>query len=204
MEKFKMTEKKDTYIYRIGENIYINLTNRCSNNCDFCIRNHSDGIDEYYLWLQREPDADEIISLLANEDCKEIVFCGFGEPLMRSDAVLKIAAYAKGRGIKTRVNTNGQAQLFLDEDVTKQLCQVIDTFNVSLNATDAKTYQQICHSVYGEASYDALLRFARECKENGREVVLSVVDTIGKSEIEKAQRIADELGVKLRVREFIA
>ena len=29
----------DTITYELGNNLYINLTNRCSNDCEFCVRN---------------------------------------------------------------------------------------------------------------------------------------------------------------------
>ena len=49
----------DTITYELGNNLYINLTNRCSNDCEFCVRN---GKTSYYgneLWLEKEPTAEE-------------------------------------------------------------------------------------------------------------------------------------------------
>ena len=34
---------KDQYVYVIGNKLYVNLTNRCSNACDFCVRNYDSG-----------------------------------------------------------------------------------------------------------------------------------------------------------------
>ena len=48
-----------TYVY--DNKIYLNLTNKCSNNCEFCIRHTGDGVLDYYLWLDKEPTADEVI-----------------------------------------------------------------------------------------------------------------------------------------------
>ena len=31
--------KNNTVVYTLNQKAYINLTNRCSNRCDFCIRN---------------------------------------------------------------------------------------------------------------------------------------------------------------------
>ena len=28
----------DTYVYELDGNLYINLTNKCSNKCEFCVR----------------------------------------------------------------------------------------------------------------------------------------------------------------------
>lgn len=32
-----------TITYEYGDNLYINVTNRCPNACDFCLRNNSTG-----------------------------------------------------------------------------------------------------------------------------------------------------------------
>ena len=49
-----------TYVY--GDKIYLNLTNKCSNNCEFCIRRNNDGLLDCYLWLDQEPTADVVIA----------------------------------------------------------------------------------------------------------------------------------------------
>ena len=32
-----------TITYEYGKNLYVNLTNRCPNRCEFCLRTHSAG-----------------------------------------------------------------------------------------------------------------------------------------------------------------
>ena len=41
----------DTYTYVIGKNCYVNLTNRCTNRCTFCVRNDKQTFEGYSLWL---------------------------------------------------------------------------------------------------------------------------------------------------------
>ena len=48
-----------------------------------------------------------------------------------------------------------------------------------------------------------MIEFAKLCVSHGGNVVFSVVDCIGKEDIEKARGIADSVGAKLRVREMI-
>ena len=88
----------DTLVYELDKKLYINLTNQCSNDCDFCIRNHSDGIEDYYLWLSKEPTANDIINAIEEkgvDNFSEAVFCGFGEPLYALDVMLEVAIYLK-------------------------------------------------------------------------------------------------------------
>lgn len=193
------------YTYVMDGNIYINLTNECSNNCDFCVRNGAKGINGYELWLDKEPSAQDVIKELAALDIKrynEVVYCGFGEPIYRYDAIKEISDYVHSQGGKTRINTNGQANAILGYDITDEFSKYIDTVNVSLNATNAEKYQEICHSVYGINAFNIMLDFARKLVGKCR-VILSVVDCIGTEEINKARAIADSIGAELRVREEI-
>ena len=193
----------DTYTYRLGNKIYVNLTNRCSNDCEFCVR-RTDAFRDIGLWLEHEPSAEEVINSFEDLDsAEEIVFCGYGEPMYRLDVMCEVADYLKSKGKATRVNTNGQAALICGEGVPEKLGGRIDTVNVSLNAADAKAYQALCHSEFGEKAFYALLDFAKECKNYVPRVVLSIVDVVGESELEKARAIADALGVELRIRTYV-
>lgn len=194
----------NTIIYEINEKIYINLTNRCSNNCDFCVRNGKETFCDYYLWLEKEPTAQEVISKLDDYMAyDEFVFCGFGEPLYRLDAIVEISKFLKTKNKKTRINTNGQADLITKENAPKILKGLIDTISISLNASTSAKYQDICHCEFGEEGYNSMLRFAKACKEEGLRVVLSIVDCIGEKEIQQSKEIAENLGVELRIREYI-
>ena len=49
-------KKGNAYTYPVGRGLYINLTNRCTNRCDFCIRNNGDGVyGSDPLWIAHEP-----------------------------------------------------------------------------------------------------------------------------------------------------
>lgn len=195
----------DTIAYKIDNNLYINLTNECSNNCDFCVRNHMDLYEGYNLWLTKEPTVDEVIAAIGDaSQYGEIVFCGFGEPFYRFTSMVAVAQYLKAHfNVKTRINTNGQAMLIVGENVIPSLEGCIDTINISLNETSAEEYDKLCHSVFGESAYYSLLDFARECVGHIPNVVLSVVDILGEEKLEKAKKIAKDIGVQLRIREYI-
>ena len=45
----------NNYVYEFGDSLYLNITNRCPNNCEFCIRNIKDGVSGNDLWLLKEP-----------------------------------------------------------------------------------------------------------------------------------------------------
>lgn len=196
---------KDTYVYEIDGKIYINLTNRCSIACKFCVRNTHKQYESYNLWLEKEPSADDVIALLP-ENLKglEVVFCGYGEPLYRLDVIEEVAEVLKIRGAKTvRLNTNGQAGLIVGNGVAKRLKGLIDKVSVSLNAVTAGEYQKICRCKFGEMGYFDMLKFAKEAVAEGIEVAFSVISTMPPDQIEKAKAIAERVGAELKVRELI-
>lgn len=198
-----------TLTYRIGDSLYINLTNQCTNACSFCIRLGGDSVGgSDSLWLEREPEKEEVLKDIFRHDLselKELVFCGYGEPMMRLDDLVWIAAQVKHSApqLPIRINTNGQAELFYGPDAAARLQGVVDVVSISLNAPNARQYDEMCHSVYGEQAFPALLRFAQKCKDYIPTVILSVVDVMDGDDIEKCREIAKEIGVALRVREMI-
>lgn len=197
------TMKQNNYVYTIGNKIYINLTNRCSNKCDFCIRNGREGMSGTTLWLAEEPTADDVvIQLPQNLDDfeEEVVFCGFGEPTYNLDTLDEVASYLHCVDKTTRINTNGHGNLIHGRDITDIITASCDVINVSLNECNAEKYQAHCKSIYGTKAFDALLEFAHLCKQRGGKVIFSVVDSIGEKDVAECQRLADKLHIPLRIR----
>ncbi|MEI6100421.1 MAG: TatD family nuclease-associated radical SAM protein [Eubacteriales bacterium] len=192
----------DLYVYEYDGKAYINLTNRCTNSCTFCIRNHEDGVGGYYLWLTKEPTAQEVIDLL-KKDQKDVVFCGFGEPTIKIEELKEIARFVKGYGGNVRINTNGHASAFHGRDIAKELKGIVDVVSISLNNSDPGKYNEVCRSIYGKQGYLHMLQFARDCVANGIAVKFSVMDLIGEEDIEKCRKIAEEIGAGFKVRTYI-
>ena len=193
----------NTYVYELDGNLYLNLTNRCTNACDFCVRQH-DTYKSYPLWLDREPEYEDFLPLLKNlEKYREIVFCGYGEPLFRYELILKLGAYLKSKGCTTRINTNGQGDLINGFPTAPGLAKVIDKINVSLNCPDAKSYQEVCHCEYGEEGFIAMVKFAHACQDAGIDTVFSIVDSIPPAQIEASKAFAAKEGLPLYIRAYI-
>ncbi|MCK5706346.1 MAG: YchF/TatD family DNA exonuclease [Candidatus Aureabacteria bacterium] len=186
--------------YKIKNSLYINLTNKCSNDCDFCVKKKDNFIYGYNLKLKNEPDYEDIIRLSSDEeDFDEIVFCGLGEPTYRLDLLKKVAAYFKGMGKKVRLNTNGQGNIINKKNIIPELEGLIDEMSISLNAENKEKYQEICKSVYGIESYSDILDFVEKSSKS-ISVTLTVVK-IPEVNIEKCRKISQNLGVSFRVRE---
>lgn len=193
-------------LYTYKNQVYANITNRCDCNCKFCIRSKKDAIGEAdNLWLGYEPSIEEIkkeIDAFGLEAYEELVFCGYGEPTCALDTLIETAAYIKSKyGLKIRLNTNGLANLYHKTNVVPKLAEVIDSVSISLNAPTAEKYQDITQPQF-ENAFSGLLEFAKLAKEAFSYTQLSIVDVLSQEDTAACKKIADEIGVYLRIREY--
>ena len=196
----------DKYLYYVDGKPYLNITNRCSNDCDFCIRHDRKSMDGQDLWLKNQlPSADQVLQQLSKEKNlqQEFVFCGFGEPTENLDTFLTVARFIKQQGGKVRLNTNGHSDLINGKSTAKLICETTDAVSISLNDDNAQDYQKLCHSRFGEDSFRALVDFAKQCVQCGTSVTMSVVDVIGAEKIANCQKICNDVGATLKVRKYI-
>lgn len=193
-------------LYKVHNNLYVNLTNKCPCACTFCLRQNMDHVGESgSLWLEHEPSFDEVVEAFSHfnmDDYEELVFCGFGEPTEAFEVLIRTAEYVKKTwNKKIRLNTNGLGNLVNGRDIVPQLKGLIDIVSISLNTPDAERYHELVRSRFGDISFQAMLDFAKECTEYIPKVVLSTVDTtITKEEEEKCRAICEAIGVTYRIR----
>ena len=199
-------EKKMEILYKVHNNLYINLTNRCPYSCTFCLRQKMDKVGESdTLWLLREPTAEEVIEEFKKWDVDsfhEIVFCGFGEPTEAFDVLKEVAEFIKSKYNKPiRLNTNGVGSLINKRNIAPELEGLIDTVSISLNNPDPEEYAKLVRSKYGVKSFQEMIDFAKECKKYVPNVVMSTVDTtISHEEEKKCKEICDKIGAEYRIR----
>ena len=188
--------------------LYVNLTNRCNCDCVFCLRGKKVMAANSSLWLEREPTVDEVKAAFDAAPwhvVKEVVFCGFGEPTIRLDALTELLAYVKKNrpNMPTRLNTNGLGELYHGREIAADFENILDTASISLNAATAEKYFKLTRAAYGIKSFDAMLTFAEHMKAFVPHVVLTVVDHVTPpEEIAACRKICDERGLTLRVRPY--
>lgn len=197
-----------TITYPVNNGIYVNMTNRCPCACIFCLRKQSPSVyGSEPLWLEREPTVKEVCDSIDTWDLNkynEVVFCGYGEPTERLDDLLEVAKYIKSKSdIKIRINTNGLADLIWNEPTAPKLQGLIDTVSISLNATNKEEYLKIVRPKFGIESYEAMLKFTKECTKYVPSVVMTVVDiVVSKEEQEICRKICESVGATLRIRPY--
>ncbi len=186
--------------YSIRNSLYLNITNRCTNQCSFCAKFKDFTVKGHQLCLEREPSTDDVIKAIGDPSTyDEVVFCGYGEPLLRLELVKEVATYLKQNNIKVRINTDGQANLVHQRNILPELTGLVDSISVSLNAPDAASYQKICRSEFGEQGYQALKDFLQMAGQYIPEVTATAV-TLPGVDIEACRKVAKELQVEFRER----
>lgn len=200
--------KDNVYVYSVGNNLYVNLTNRCNANCVFCLRQTRDRMDNSgSLWLEHEPDVEEVKAAFGAwnvAEYAEIVFCGFGEPTLRLNELTILADFIHDTYHKpVRLNTNGLANLEYGKDVTPLFENRIDVLSISLNTPDAQRYYELTRNKFGADSFYGMLDFIRRAKAYVPKIILSTVSTtLTPEEEEKCATLCKDLGVTYRIRPF--
>lgn len=193
-------------LYKVHSGLYVNLTNRCSAACTFCLRQTMDHVGQSgSLWLPREPKAEEVIEEFKKWDLSaftEIVFCGFGEPTCALDVLLEVAAWLKTvTDLPIRVNTNGHGSLIAGRDISGELAKWVDVVSISLNHPDPEQYQALVRSVYGAEAFPGMISFAENCVKAGLRVVMTTVDTtITHEQEQQCREICERIGAAYRIR----
>lgn len=192
-----------SFTYKIGNSLYINITNRCNANCEFCDRNGESVISGYNLKMSKseEPDSSVYIKEIGDpKQYKEIVFCGYGEPTLRWDVVKAVAKYVKENEGRTRLITNGHGNLINKRDIVPELNGLIDVVSISFNSADPRQYSEIMGL---ETRYfNEMISFAKDAKDYVEKVVMTVI-TMDEINIERAKKTVEEkIGAEFRVRQY--
>jgi radical SAM enzyme (TIGR04100 family) len=194
-----------TIFYKLHGKLYVNLTNKCSCACTFCIRKLGDGVgDADTLWLPHEPGLDEVktaFGAVSLADINEIVFCGYGEPMERADTVIAVCEHIRENcTLPVRLNTNGLVRL-IEPGFDMARLGVFDAVSVSLNAADEAEYLRVTQPRFGAEAWSAMLDFAKTAK-NYTNVMFTVVDVIGAEQIEASRKLADSMNIPFRIRHY--
>lgn len=198
------SEPETVFTYKIDNNLYVNITNRCNANCVFCRRKTDPFIKGYNLKMDHsnEPDAEVYMREIGDPtQYGEIVFCGYGEPTIRWDVVKDVAAYVKNKGGKTRLDTNGHGSYINKKDISPEFKDLIDTVSISLNSPDPRQYAEL--TGLETRMFNEMINFARQVKKYVNNVVMTVI-SLDKVNIERAKKIVEEkIGAEFRVRKYI-
>lgn len=197
-------------VYTYGGGVYLNLTNKCPCNCTFCIRANGDGLGSARsLWLRGDPTPEEVQAALQAFDFspfEEVVICGYGEPTSALENLRTASEYLRAHyPIKLRLNTNGLSDLINGRETAAEVCGLVDSLSISLNAPTAEKYVAVTRPHFGPRAFQAMLDFTRACvREKPGQVTMTVVNVIPSADVEACRALAESLGAHFRLREYTA
>ena len=209
-----MNVTKPAAVYRYHTGLYLNITNRCPTACVFCIKNkwkmayRGNNLD----LGGAEPDTGTVLELVKAEWTRatfdEIVFCGYGEPTMRLDALLAVAGAVKSgalapvpASLRVRINTNGLGSLVNGGDIVPKLKGLVDSVHVSLNTADPAQWLAMMRPrrEYAEKGFQSVLDFIRAAAPVIPETMVTAIRD-NNVDLEKLSALAKELGAVARLR----
>jgi len=189
-------------VYKLKNALYVNLTIRCNADCVFCDRKGEAVIKGSNLRINREPTVSEVIQAIGDPtQYEEIVFCGYGEPTIRLDAVKDISRWVKDRGGRTRINTDGHGSVINKRNIVPELAGLIDVVSISLNSTDPKQYGELMR-LDGVRFFPAMIDFAREAVKALPKVVMTIVDLHDVDREKARQLVEEEIGATFHTRPY--
>ena len=161
----------------------IDPSNKCQNNCDFCM--YADYRNEHPVDLDFGVYLD-LIHDLRKMGTRSITFTGGGEPMMHPQFREMVLA---AQDFELGLTTNG---VYLDH-----LPDIINMFKfvrISLDAATSETYK----AMKGTNFFERVVENAKRTVRMKRDMVLGLSYVISKGnehEIEAAQKLADDIGV---------
>ncbi len=199
-------EQKPKTVYWLDDKLYLNITNRCSNQCIFCFKNFKRGVGGFTLKLDKEPSFEQItmeLEEVSNKRIwKQVVFCGFGEPTEKLDLLLEVSKYVahnRSRLMTIRLNTNGHGYVLNPgRDIAEELREAgVKRASVSLNSGNEAEYNEVCKPSF-HGAFNAVLEFIKMAKEKLDTEVTAVA--ISEVDLNKVEEVTRQLGVTFRIR----
>lgn len=195
-------QQEQAIVYKIRDSLYLNITNKCTNKCSFCVRNFTDFVKGHHLRLKKEPTTQELIAAVGDpKRYKQIVFCGYGEPTERLDTIIAVSKALKAKGANIRVVTNGHGNLINKENILPKLKGIVDEMSISLDVDTSDKYNKICRPEFGSDTFDKIKEFTVEAKKYIPSIEATFLDMPG-VDLDKCKKIASELSVNCRIRKY--
>ena len=141
----------------------LEINKLCNFRCTFCYT------EKYKEDL---PEIDRVLKLIEEgieEGIGSISMTG-GEPLLQWDRVAEIARFAKSRGLRTRLNTNG---IFLaPSSRTDELLGLIDEFQISCNAASDEEFAEYAQVKAAIKPFSSILQNINYLLDRGSHVTI--------------------------------
>jgi len=145
-----------------------------------------------------EPDA---LDTVAAEDADEVVLAGVTDPLDRMENVLALAAKAKEKGMRVRVNTGGLANHAAGRDVAPELAGQVDEIVVTFFGTTLDSHNRLAWPALSAEEWESTRDFVRCSAAAGIATVCEFIATPG-FDADPCRVFARDLGAQYDIRMY--
>jgi len=184
--------------YNDGHRRFVNVTQRCNLDCVYCPRREEYDTASGRYRLLDEPSLTRLIdTVCASGGYREVIFAGLGEPTYRLYDILKTSRYLRARGVKVTLHTNGLADRIHQRKIAPDLEDNVDEINVSLNAHDADSYENICRPQI-EGAFQSVMDFIESVKEYVPSINIVSASDVDGLQHQRIRDLATSLGVGYR------
>ena len=205
-------ENNIIYYKKGSEEMSINITNKCPNNCCFCIRDRKVGWSDSNLYLEKEPSLKEIEkeilkSLKTNSKIKKVKICGYGERLLRASLLPNIVFLMKKERpeIIIQLATSGWPIYNTEEGITyfkKSVENGLDIVYLGLHAINFKDYEKIVNPcISAKKAFSQTMDFVKMAVTLNLKVTCAFVD-LNNLSIEDVKKFTKKLNCKYEIRSF--
>lgn len=158
----------------------------CNLNCEHCGAKK----EKYTKELETE-EIKKVIDQISKMGSKYFEVTG-GEPLLRKD-LLEVFEYAKSKGLKTSLATNG---FLIDKDNVSKISQVFDIFQISLDGPE-KIHNEIRGNKFAFKKVIRAVELLKKSDKNPYLTISSVITSHNFPYLEEMAKIISKLNVDL-------
>ena len=163
--------KKSTELPYWPVRLWVELTSHCNYRCIMCPNKDLDKTDKGYMEM-------ELYTKIVDEASPfifDINLAHRGESLLHPQ-VIEAIAYAKKKGLYTRLHTNGS---LLSEDLSQQIVQVgLDRLSFSFDGCEKETYEKIRKGGDFDRTVANIVRFLEIKKEAHSKKPVTAIEVI--------------------------
>lgn len=188
---FKVFYRRSSFVPYYPFAIYIDATTQCNLKCEMCALYNLPESQKGNLSFE---NFRRMVRMIPNSRSRLIEFPGRGEPLLNPE-IIKILKYAKERGFKTCVYTNGT---LINKTNVKELASYVDFMHFSVSGAKKETYESIHRGARFDKLMNNIFLFVKtrtELKTQNRVIINFVASNQNYLELSDMVTLARELNV---------
>ncbi|MCE5296945.1 MAG: AmmeMemoRadiSam system radical SAM enzyme [Euryarchaeota archaeon] len=163
-------EKKPLFHYMIGANLLSVGSYGCNLDCAFCQNHIIARSDEEVPYRELSPE--QLVAEAVEKRVSGIAFT-YNEPMIWAEYIICVSQYARKKGLKIILNTNGYIHGAARDDLIK----AVDAMNIDIKGFSNDIYNELC-----DGTMRPVLETCEIANREGKHIELSYIMIPGKTD----------------------